>query len=334
MSTAVVCRLAAERERAPLARDVIFAAVADEETGCALGSRFLVEEHAEEVEAEYMLGEVGGFSQYFGDAQVFPVQVATKGLLWMRASAVGTSGHGSIPSDDNPVVHLARALARLGSVRLPQHLTPVTREFITRVARLQPPVKRAILRLLLRPRFSPFILDRLFPDRTMARSIDAGLRNTVNPTQLEAGLAPNVIPTTASAVLDGRYLPGQTPADLIAEIRRVVGDQIAIEVMTELPAQETHPIDSPLLESIEAVIGERFPQAKVVPYLCPGFTDAAYFARLGARAYGFTPVLFEPQHDIRFADLFHGVDERIPVDGFRWGVEVLYDVIRHFAAGR
>jgi acetylornithine deacetylase/succinyl-diaminopimelate desuccinylase-like protein len=237
-----------------------------------------------------------------------------------------------VQSNDNAVIKLARAIARLDHVRLPQHMTRVTREFITRTARLQPTVKGMVFRALQRPSLAPFILDHLFPDPAMAQSVDAALRNTVTPTQLEAGMNPNVIPPTASAVLDARFLPGQSTQSVLAEIQAVVGDDIVLEVFRELPAHETDPIDSPLLDVITQVIEARVAGAKVIPYLCPGFTDAAFFGRLGARAYGFTPVLFGRELEIRFSELFHGVDERIPVDGFQWGTDVFYDVVRKFCA--
>ncbi len=330
MCVATMCRLV--RERAPLERDLIFAAVADEEAGCTYGSRFLVEEHPEHVKAEYLLGEVGGFNSFLGDTQFFPIQVASKGLVWMKAHAHGAAGHASVQSHDNAVIKLARAIARLDHVRLPQHATRVTREFITRTARLQPAIKAMVFRNLQRPALAPFILDHLFPDAAMARSVDAALRNTVTPTQLEAGLNPNVIPSRASAVLDARFLPGQSTQSVLAEIQAVVGEDILLEVFRELPAHETEPIDSPLLESITQVVEARMPGSHVIPYLCPGFTDAAFFGKLGARAYGFTPVLFARELNIKFTELFHGVDERISVDGFHWGNDVFYEVVKRFVA--
>lgn len=330
MCVATMCRLA--REGARLERDLIFAAVADEEAGCALGSKFLVEEHPELVKAEYLLGEVGGFNSFLGDTQFFPVQVATKGLVWMKAHARGTAGHASVQSDDNAVIKLARAVARLDHVRLPQHETRVSREFITRASRLQPAIKGMVFRALQRPALAPFILDRLFPDAALARSIDASLRNTVTPTQLAAGMNPNVIPPTATATLDARILPGQTTASVLAEIQAVVGEDIMLEVFLELPPHETHPIDSPLLDVITRVVETRMPGSHVIPYLCPGFTDAAFFSRLGARAYGFTPLLFARELGIKFTELFHGVDERISVDGFQWGNDVFYQVVKEFVA--
>lgn len=332
MCVATMCRLV--REGVELERDLIFAAVADEEAGCTFGSKFLVEEHPEHVKAEFLLGEVGGFNSFLGDTQFFPVQVASKGLVWMKAHARGAAGHASVQSDDNAVITLARAVARLEHVRLPQHATAVSREFIQRVAKLQPAVKGLVFRALQRPRLSPFILDNLFPDPAMARSVDASLRNTVTPTMLEAGINPNVIPDRATATLDARFLPGQSTQSVLAEIQAVVGPEIVLEVFRELPAAETTPIDSPLLEVITQVVEGRMPGSHVVPYLCPGFTDAALFGRLGARAYGFTPVIFARELGVKFTELFHGVDERISVDGFDWGNDVFYDVVQRFVTRR
>jgi acetylornithine deacetylase/succinyl-diaminopimelate desuccinylase-like protein len=155
------------------------------------------------------------------------------------------------------------------------------------------------------------------------------LANTASPTVLRAGSKTNVIPGLAEVEIDGRTLPGQSDEDFLRELQAALGEHFELEVMRSAPPVTTEPVRSPLYESIVAVMGEREPDAGLVPYLLPGFTDAKSFTRLGARWYGFAPVKLP--RGMRFADMFHGHDERIPVDGLRWGTEVLFDVVTRFA---
>jgi acetylornithine deacetylase/succinyl-diaminopimelate desuccinylase-like protein len=328
MSAMVVKLLA--RRGAPLRRDLIFAAVADEEAGCELGSRFLVERHPEKVRAGFAIGEVGGFPLKVGRARFLLVQTAEKGSCWLRATARGPAGHGSMPRTDSAVLALARAICLLGERSLPQHNTAVVESFIRQVAARQPLPLRQIMPRLLNPRLSPLILDRLMADQGQARTFRAILHNTVAPTVLRAGEATNVIPESASVELDGRLLPGQRGEDLLRELRELLGDSLELEVLREHPGVVNHPPDSELWDCIRSAVGERDPGLEVVPYMIPGFTDAQSFCRLGARWYGFSPLLLDPASGLRFSDLFHGIDERIPEEGFHWGLSVLHDVVARF----
>jgi acetylornithine deacetylase/succinyl-diaminopimelate desuccinylase-like protein len=325
MSTAILRRLA--RDKVVLGRDVIFAAVADEEAGCDHGSRFLVEEYPDLVRAEYALGEVGGFSMHLGGSTYYPVQVAEKGVCWIRARVRGTPGHGSMPRPDSAVLRLAEVIARLGKARLPVHATAPVRDFLQALAARQPALARPLLRVLTHPRLLGRVLPML-PDQSLARSFAPLLSNTAVPTVVRAGNKVNVIPGEAEVLIDGRILPGQQEADLLRELGEVLGPEVELEVIKSMPPVTTEPVASPLFDTIQRQIQKREPEAVVVPYLMPGFTDAKQFTRLGARWYGFAPVKLEP--GMRFADMFHGNDERIPLAGLRWGVEVLYDVVTDF----
>lgn len=152
--------------------------------------------------------------------------------------------------------------------------------------------------------------------------------NTASPTVVRAGNKTNVIPGFAEAEIDGRLLPGQTEAAFLAELSTVLGDDIKLEVLHSLPPVVTEPAESALFEVIRAALGEHEPEAPLVPYVLPGFTDAKAFTGIGARWYGFAPVKLPP--GLRFADMFHGHNERIPVDGLHWGTRVLYDVVQRF----
>lgn len=325
MSVALITRLARQGRR--LDRDVIFAGVADEEAGCQRGSLWLVDHHPDLVRAEYALGEGGGFNVWLAGKSYFTVQVAEKGVCWVRARATGEPGHGSMPRRDSAVVKLSKAIARLGDKGLPTHGTPVVRDFVAGIARHQPRLLGPLFERLLSPKVAPLILGRL-PNQAIARPILAMLGNTASPTVLRAGSKTNVIPGVAEVEIDGRTLPGQTDSDFLRELSEVLGPDIELSVTSSLPPVVTEPRSSPLLDAIHAVMGEREPASPVVPYLLPGFTDAKAFTRLGARWYGFAPVKLPK--GMRFADMFHGHDERIPVDGLRWGTEVLAEIVTRF----
>lgn len=326
MSVALITRLA--REGVRLERDLIFAGVADEEAGCRQGSLWLVEHHPDLVRAEYAIGEGGGFNVHLGGRSFFTVQVAEKGVCWVKAKVTGEPGHGSVPRKDSAVVKLAAAIARLGKEGLPRRATPVLSDFVSGLASGLPAPLRPIVKRLMRPDLAPAILSRL-PNQAIARPLLAMMGNTASPTVLRAGHKTNVIPGYAEAEIDGRTLPGQTDEDILRELRAVLGEDVDLEVMWSLPPVVTEPRESPLLDTILAVMGEREPASPVVPYLLPGFTDAKAFTRLGARWYGFAPVKLP--RGMRFADMFHGHDERIPVDGLRWGAETLADIVTRFA---
>ncbi|MCE9574836.1 MAG: M20/M25/M40 family metallo-hydrolase [Deltaproteobacteria bacterium] len=329
MCTAIMRKLA--RDKPVLGRDVIFAAVADEEAGCDLGSRFLVEQHTDLVRAEYAIGESGGFSLHLAGTTYYPIQVAEKGFCWVRARVVGEPGHGSMPRRDSAVVRLGEAIARLGAARLPLHPTKYVKDFLEAIAARQPALVRPLLRMIARPELLARI-TRLVPDAAVARSFGALLSNTASPTVVRAGNKTNVIPGLGEFQIDGRTLPGQTDDDFVRELRAVLGDDVELEIIKSAPPTVTEPVASPLFDIIQRQVLAREPDAVVVPYMIPGFTDAKYFSQMGARWYGFSPVKIEKGSGIKFADMFHGHNERVPVAGLHWGTQVLDAVVREIAA--
>jgi acetylornithine deacetylase/succinyl-diaminopimelate desuccinylase-like protein len=330
MSACVLALLAKKADDGPpLERDVIFAAVADEEAGCALGSIYLCEEHADDVRAEYMLGEVGAFSLYLFGRTFYPIQVAEKGICWVRATYEGSPGHGSVPDPESSVVKLARAIERLGGRRLPHHPTAVVETFLHGLAKELPAPQRQVLKRLTVPRLASVILDYLVRDPDQRRSFGAMLSNTASPTVVRAGSKVNVIPGRASVDIDGRTLPGQSESSFLAELREALGGDPKIEILRSLPPVESR-ADTPLFAHLDATLRQHDPTALPLPYLIPGFTDAKAYARLGTTCYGFAPVRFDPTHNVNFSKMYHGHDERIPVDGLRWGVRVLYEAVAGF----
>jgi acetylornithine deacetylase/succinyl-diaminopimelate desuccinylase-like protein len=332
MSAVVMGLLAKGAAAKPLQRDIIFAGVADEEAGCAKGSMFLVNEHPDLVRSEYVLGEIGAFSLHMLGRTFYPIQVAEKGMCWVKATFRGEPGHGSMPHDDTAVLKLARALARLTGKRLPMHPTEAVRAFFGALARELPHPQRAVLSRLTTPSLAGLILDRLIKDDGQRRTFGALLSNTATPTVLRAGAKTNVIPGSASVEIDGRTLPGQTEASFLAELRDALGKEGAeaeIEVMRSLPAVETRP-DGPLYEKLVATLKAHDPQGIPVPFVIPGFTDAKAYAKLGSRCFGFAPIQFDPTSDLSFSRIYHGTDERIPTAGLAWGLNVLFSAVRDF----
>ncbi len=329
MSVAVMRKLA--RDKPELSRDVIFAAVADEEAGCTYGSKWLCEHHPDLVRAEYAIGEIGGFSMHIAGSTFYPIQVAEKGMCWVRATVCGEPGHGSLPRDDSAVIKLSEAIARLGRKQLPAHPTPVVREFLNVIASQQPVYLRPLLKVLTHPRLLPSLL-RAFPDKSIARSLRAMMANTASPTVVSAGAEINVIPDKAEVLIDGRTLPGQTDHDLLRELGAVLGPDVELEIMQSAPPVVTEPARSPLFTIMEEEIQRREPGATAVPYLVPGFTDAKYFTTLGAKWYGFSPVKIPAEIGMHFADMVHGHNERVPIEGLHWGAELLSAVVYRFCA--
>ncbi|ONH61378.1 hypothetical protein CcI49_07315 [Frankia sp. CcI49] len=298
-------------------RDLIFAFVADEEAGGFQGARWLVEHRPELFEgATEAIGEVGGFSVTLGaqrdgtpgGPRVYLVQTAEKGSVWLRLRARGTAGHGSLLNEDNAVVKLAAAVSRLGGHRFPLVLTGPVRELLHGLAELTG---------------HPF--DERDPQATVARLgglsrlVGAALRDTANVTMFEAGYKSNVVPSVARATVDGRVLPGREAA-FRAEVEAVLGPEIECE-WASLPAVETR-FGGALVDAMAASLVGEDPGARILPYLLPAATDAKSFQRLGIRTFGFAPLRLPP--DLDFTALFHGVDERVPVDALEFGTRVLY----------
>lgn len=342
MSTCVMALLARHvKDGGRLERDVIFAAVADEEAGCGLGSMYLVDEHADDVRAEYMLGEIGAFSLHLFGRTFYPIQVAEKGVCWVRATYHGNTGHGSMPDPESAVVRLARAIERLGKTRLPMHPTAVVSQFIEGMARELPIAQRQVLKRLTTPRTAALILDYLVRDPSQSRSFAAMLSNTASPTIVRAGTKVNVIPGRASVEIDGRTLPGQSETDFLAELRGVLdpdpkvprAQQATIELLRSLPPVVSS-TEAPLFAALSRTLVEHDPSGVPLPYMIPGFTDAKAYTRLGTSCYGFSPVRFDPSHEVSFAALYHGHDERVPIDGVRWGLRVLHEAVSGFVAKR
>lgn len=331
MGLATLTRL--RKENLPINRDVIFVAVCDEEAGTHHGSQWLVENHPELLgnNPEYVINEVGGFTVHQKGRRFYPVQVAEKGVAWIRLTVAGTSGHSSLPTNENAVVHLSKAITAIGSTQLPWHPSEETKRFIAGFAEPEGALARALSPLLSHPRIGPKILPLAVSNPSRRRSIEALLRNTANPTALITTNPINVISSRASVDIDGRLAPGQTGDDLIRELKAITdgleGVEASYKLLEESPSVSFE-TDTALFREIERGMSEADPEGHLVPSIIPGFTDSRNYAKLGATCYGFYPL--QLPEEIDFASLFHGVDERIPIEGFHWGVKTLTQVLRRF----
>jgi acetylornithine deacetylase/succinyl-diaminopimelate desuccinylase-like protein len=322
--------LALKRSGAELRREVIFAAVADEEAGGEHGARGLAEQRpelfadADGRPAAAAINEVGGYSITIGDRRFYAVQVAEKGIVWTRLRTTGTPGHGSMPHDDNAAIKLAAAVTALAAdqAQRPARVIPVVAGFLTAMglAEVADMVETdaAGASVLLAQRVS---------DPVMRRSIDAMLRDTVTPNVLRSGKKVNVIPGAGEAEIDVRTLPGTDQSALLAHLQQVVGEDAMVEAVVTLPAVEW-PADAEIVGLMQDALRTADPGATSVPMMITPGTDAKALAQLGIPCYGFAPLRLGP--DVPFLSLFHGHDERVPVSAIEFGLPVLAEVVARY----
>ncbi|NRQ50733.1 M20/M25/M40 family metallo-hydrolase [Aeromicrobium stalagmiti] len=286
-------------------RPITLVFTADEEAGGVLGAHWLVEHHRDLFEGcTEAIGEVGGFSTEIGGRRLYLIESGEKGIAWMRLRARGTAGHGSMRNDDNALTHLAKGLIALGDHAWPAEPGPSMELLLTKVRELTG-ADGSPDELL--AHFGPAI-----------RMIGAGMRNTTNATMLEAGYKHNVVPGEAVAYVDGRYLPGHGETFLPA-VQEIVGDHVAVEAHIGDAALE-YGFEGDLVDAMTVALHSQDPEAHIAPFLMSGGTDAKAWHKLGMTSYGFTPLRLPA--DLDFTALFHGVDERVPVESLEFGSRV------------
>jgi len=297
-------------------RNILLVFFADEEAGSNYGSRWLVK-HRPEIFDGYSeaVSEVGGFSVTItGEHRLYLIEAAQKGIQWIKLTAKGTAGHGSFINQDNAVTKISDAVARIGAYEWPQLETKTSNFFFRKIAELtgdkyDPKNFKPLLRHL----------------GDAVRMLGATISNTANPTMLEAGYKVNVIPQSASAMVDGRFLPGHEN-QLQETIKKLAGDEIEIEILTRDIALEVE-FTGPLVKAMCDAISGEDSAGIPVPYLMSGGTDNKALHDLGIVGYGFSPLKLPK--DLDFFALFHGVDERVPIDGLKFGVRVLYEFLEN-----
>mgnify|MGYP000208024342 CR=1 FL=1 len=296
-------------------RNIVLAFFADEEAGSTFGSRWMAKEHPEVFKnCSQAVSEVGGFSVTLANGKrLYMIEAAQKGIHWVKLTAHGQAGHGSFINNQNPVTALSEAVTKIGNYEWPQTYTKAVKELFTAIA--------DALERPLGDDYREFLVE--IP--SVARMIAATLQNTANPTMLDAGYKANVIPKEASAVIDGRFLPGHEDA-LNRTIAEIVGPEIKIETVTHDIALEV-PFEGELVEAMKSAILKLDPEGIPVPYLMSGGTDNKALAKLGILGYGFSPLKLPA--DLDFVGLFHGIDERVPIDSLHFGARTLHHFLVH-----
>ncbi|UXY22870.1 M20/M25/M40 family metallo-hydrolase [Streptomyces cynarae] len=296
-------------------RDLVIAFTADEEASAEDGSGFLADRHADLFEGcTEGVSESGAFTFHDGDGrQIYPIAAGERGTGWLKLTARGRAGHGSKVNRSNAVTRLAAAVTRIGAHEWPLRLTPTVRAALTELA--------ALYGLEADLDDVDGLLKKLGP---AAALVEATVRNSTNPTMLSAGYKINVIPGEAVAHVDGRYLPG-TEDEFRATLDELTGPDVDWEFHHREVALQA-PVDSPTFARMRAAVEEFAPGGHVVPYCMPGGTDAKQFSRLGITGYGFTPLKLPEGYD--YQAMFHGVDERVPVEALHFGVRVLDRFLR------
>jgi acetylornithine deacetylase/succinyl-diaminopimelate desuccinylase-like protein len=297
-------------------RDIVLAFFADEEAGSIYGSHFMVDKHPEVFRGcTEAISEVGGFSVTLPNGKrLYLIETAEKGIHWMRLTAQGRAGHGSVMNTENSITRISEAVTKIGNFQWPQRYSKTVKVFFQKIAQVTG-------REYDDKNLQPLLSELGFA----SRMIGATLQNTANPTMLEAGYKANVIPGSASAVIDGRFIPGYED-ELNETIRNIVGPDISIQTITRDKALEV-PFEGDLVDQMCLSLLKHDPEAIPVPYVMSGGTDNKALAELGIIGYGFSPLRLAADFD--FMAMFHGVDERVPIDGLSFGVLVLKDFMEN-----
>ncbi len=292
-------------------RTIVIVFFGDEEAGGIYGSRWMAENHPEVFAGcSETISEVGGFSlTLLSGKRVYAIEASQKGIEWMKITAEGVAGHGSMVNNANAVTRLTEAIAKIGNYTWPQRITKTSDLFFQKISELSgKPYDRNNLQPL---------IDEVGP---MGKMIGATLCNTTNPTMLEAGYKANVIPQSASAVVDGRTLPG-FEKELLDTVKSLVGEHVKVEsLVSDIPLEVE--FGGPLVDAMIAAIKSEDPDGIPIPYLLSGGTDNKALAKLGIVGYGFSPLKLPP--DLDFTGLFHGIDERVPIDSLQFGARTLF----------
>ena len=293
-------------------RELIIAFFADEENGGIHGSHWVVDHHPELFAgATEAISEVGGYSVHIGGQRAYLLQTGEKAMVWVRLVATGRAAHGSRRIRDNAVTRLAEAVARIGRLEWPVRLTSTTEALLEELARLLPAEAGS----------DPDTL--LLATGSAAGFLEATIRTTSNPTLLKAGYKHNVIPERAEALIDIRTLPGEEDA-VLAEVRGILPEGVELELVHRDIGLE-NPFAGDLVRRMVEALQRHDPGAPVLPYLMSGGTDNKALKKLGILGYGFAPLRLGPELD--FPAMFHGIDERVPLDALDWGTAVLTDFL-------
>lgn len=324
METAVLCGIAESGVK--LERDIILAATAGEEEGGEVGLGWIAEHAFGKIDAEYALSEVGGFSLKAGKKRIYPVMVSEKGFCWMKITFSGTPGHGSLPRGDNALRHAAAGIMRLLDRGFPLQVVEPVGSFLRAMAEGESFPRSLVLRGVATPPLTG-LLVKLVPAGILRDRMESLLRNTANPTMLDAGTVRNMMPESASLTVDCRILPGTSVRGFVEEVTSALGDGCRVEIEKSSEPQRVTGAEE-MIGLMDRVIKRRDPAGEVVPYMITGFTDGRHINSRGIKCLGFTPLKIDA--DFPVYELIHGIDERVPVDGLEFGVGVLDDIVKEW----
>jgi acetylornithine deacetylase/succinyl-diaminopimelate desuccinylase-like protein len=330
----VLTLLLLKRNNIPLKGDVVLAATADEEKGGEEGAGYLLKHHKEKLWCPYVLNEGGGLAIPQKKRNVYPVQTAEKGILWLRIKAKGTPGHGSTPNmADNAIVRMNKVITRIGKYQPETFYVPTLKQFLTEVAKINPDLERHFSSLLENPGQSEQILDELGKtEKALAEEIRPRTKTTITPTMIHGGIKENIIPSECEAVFDCRVLPGQSVDETLSLIKGLLGDlgmdKLSFEIMQMHDGNEST-TQTPLYNAITGVLREFEPSCGVTPTLTTGGTDSRFFRETGSVCYGFHPMRPDEPNDM-LEKRMHGIDERITVENLVFGTSIFYEAVKRF----
>ena len=313
-----------KREKVPLEKDILFFAAADEETGGKWGVRWAMENVSSLRNSEYALNE-GGYVilNETGDPDRYEISNGQKVVFQLRLKARGTSGHGSMPHPDNPNVKLIHALEAVTQWETPYNILPMVKEYFFRMAPKQPPDERKFFEDIEKGLSDPSFSARL----TLNPIYNAMVRDTISLTMLQGGSKANVIPSESNATLDCRLIPGSSKKNFLKEIKRRLGEEIEVEGSMEGNPVPPSPFNTDLFQAIQKFAKENDPDCPVVPFLLPGATDSRFLRERGMTTYDFCPFRLQEKEIYRI----HGNDERIAIENLKFGMKMLFEVLKEVA---
>ncbi|MBI5201039.1 MAG: M20/M25/M40 family metallo-hydrolase [Elusimicrobia bacterium] len=315
-----------KREKTPLSRDVIVALTGDEESG-GLGVRHLLEHRKETIDAAFALNEGGGLALGADGKVAFAeIQVAEKTYQDFELVAKGETGHSSVPKADNAIYRLARALEKLSRNPPPVRLLPATRAYFAGRAIIEKGETAKAMKDLGESKGEPpaGAVAALEKDPLQA----ANLRTTCVATMLHGGTRVNALPAEATANVNCRILPDETPDDVARWLRRTIDDPaVGVKFDKDFGKAEASPVEGEGMHAIRRLIGRLYPNAPVIPTMSRGATDSRHLRAAGIPSYGIEPIAVAEADGMRA----HGIEERIPADGLRQGVEFMHRLVLELA---
>ena len=317
--------LRARYSEVPPPGDIIFAALADEELGGQQGAAFLVREHPNLFEGiNHAFGELGGFTVHVRGHRFYPIMVAEKHICRIRVTFLGQGGHGSQIHRDTAMNRAARALRRMENRHPPFRIVEATRAMLVAMGEEMSMTDGLALRMAMRPNTTGMALSMMGEE--IGRMLEPMFRDTISPTIIEGGRQENAVPSEVQLLLDCRLLPGSTQSDIVRQVMSIVGEDAEIQVERYEDGPPT--VDMTLLPYLSNLLEAADPGSKAIPYMVAGGTDAKWFHELGIDTYGFTPMRLPP--DLDFMAMFHGPDERIPIDALNFGAATMYEAINGY----